>query len=156
MTKYKVWIIAESIRSAYNVGALLRTADGTGMSGLIMTGYTPDGDHPKVHKTSLNAEEYVPWIAHQSTAEVIQELKNMNIPTYALELTDIAISLYSFVPDKYPIAICLGNEVTGVSESTLSLVDGVLMLPMVGQKESLNVAEAGSITLYEFFRRTLS
>lgn len=155
LTKYKVWLIAENIRSAYNVGALLRTADGTGITGIIMAGYTPDGDHFRVHKTSLNAEQYVPWIAVPSAKEAIVELQKLSIPTFALELVPNAVSVFDYVPENYPIAICLGNEVEGVSQEVLKTVNKVLMIPMEGQKESLNVAEAGSITMYEFFRKTI-
>jgi len=151
----KVWIMCENIRSAYNVGAILRTADGTGQTGLLMAGYTPLPDHPKVKKTSLGAEKTVPWI--QLEKDYISQLSQIEpqIPLYSLEITSQAASVFDYEWTGEPIIIVVGNEVEGVTSELLQLSNKHLYIPMQGKKQSLNVAEATSICMYEFLRKSL-
>lgn len=154
----KLCLILHDIRSAYNVGAIFRTADGSGVSKIYLTGYTPkpaESDKDKktqadkmIEKTALGAEKNVPWEKYESLEEVINVLKKENFFIAALEKTDDAIDLKKF-KKQFPIALILGNEVEGVSSETLKKCDAVISIPMRGKKESLNVSVAAGIAMYE-------
>lgn len=156
ITKYpevKVWVLAENIRSAYNIGAILRTADGTGQTGLICAGYTPSPLHPKVQKTSLGAERTVPWLHLNDTyIDVLTENKDLP-PLFALEIIKDAQNIFTLEWNKQVLMLAIGNEVEGISPQLLNISSSKLYIPMMGTKQSLNVAEATSISLYEFFRK---
>lgn len=154
----KLWILVENVRSAYNVGAMFRTADGTGQTGLILVGYTPDATNPKVPKTSLGAEKTVKYVSWHETEklsviEIVSQIKNLGITVAGLELSVKATDLYEYVPSNYPLVLCVGNEVEGLSVELMQQVDLFIQIPMNGAKQSLNVAEAASIAMYEFFRK---
>jgi 23S rRNA (guanosine2251-2'-O)-methyltransferase len=146
-------IILHNIRSHYNVGAIMRTADAAGVSRIYLCGYTPTptdrfGRAVKaLHKTALGAEMSVPWIGMSSTQEAIEECRREGYVVVAVEQSKQAISLKDFfVPNK--VAYVFGSEVEGVAEDIVAACDVVLYIPMSGQKESLNVSVAAGIVLY--------
>lgn len=151
-SRIKLWIIAENIRSAYNIGAMFRTADGTGIAGILLLGYSPDPKNPKVAKTSLGAEKNVPWIRIEySDLEKIMKDGNMHL----LETGIGGESLYS-ANIELPMYVVVGNEVEGISSNLIKAINSKVFIPMNGTKESLNVAEATSILMYEIYRRSLT
>lgn len=149
----KMWLVAENIRSAYNIGAMFRTADGTGQTGIILTGYSPTPENPKVVKTSLGAERSVPWLHFQTSVEAIKAFQAEGVLCVGLEIVAKAKSIYEYIPEKYPIAVFVGNEVEGVLPETIAELESFIFIPMQGKKQSLNVAEAASIAMYEFYRK---
>ncbi|MDR0650954.1 MAG: TrmH family RNA methyltransferase [Candidatus Peribacteria bacterium] len=145
-------IILENVRSAYNVGNILRTADALGRK-VWITGYTPSPvDHPKVRKTSLGAEEYVALQQFDFTTQAITQAKREGMQVIAAEITKNAVSLASFQPHLQDIAVVFGNEVEGVLEQTLAEVDEVVAIPMQGVKESLNIGQSAAIFMRELGR----
>lgn len=148
----RLFVIACNIRSAYNVGAILRTADGAGNTAVVVTGYTPSPIHPKVEKTALGASATVPWC--QSTLEQLLSIKN--VLHVGLELSPRSVSLFEWKPPDMPIFLYIGNEVTGLDAELLVSLPILVQLPMNGAKNSLNVAEATSISIYELLRKRLS
>ena len=156
--KKNFYLILHNIRSAYNVGAIFRTADGAGVDKIYLTGYTPtppDGTEiyttkpeRKIIKTSLGAIEYVPWDRYEKVEDLIKKLKNEAIEIVALEQGDGSVDYKKFKTDK-SIALVLGNEPVGIDEQTLSLCDTMIDIPMRGQKNSLNVSVAAGIAIYE-------
>lgn len=148
----QLYVIACNIRSAYNVGAILRTADGAGNTAVITTGYTPSPIHPKVDKTALGAAATVPWCE----AQLEHLLAIKNVIHVGLELSPRAISLFEWEPPKMPIFLYIGNEVTGLDAELLMALPVLVQLPMNGAKNSLNVAEATSISIYELLRKRLA
>jgi tRNA G18 (ribose-2'-O)-methylase SpoU len=146
-------IILENIRSAYNVGAIFRTADASGVDKIYLVGYTPaptdrfGRTQSEIKKTSLGASEYIEWEQVGSITQVIDRLKETDFQVVAIEINNNSQSLIDFVPqDK--VAYILGNEVEGVSDEALSLADQVRHLPMLGKKESLNVSVTAGIVMY--------
>lgn len=139
-------IVLENIRSAYNVGNVIRTADALGRE-VRICGYTPSPlDHPKVKKTSLWAEESIPIMQFDYSSDAINYAKNHNIKIIAAEITPEAESLITFseIPTD-DIAIIFGNEVEGVLPQTLSSVDTVVYIPMQWVKESMNIGQSTAI-----------
>ena len=139
-------IILENIRSAYNVGNVIRTADALGRE-VRITGYTPSPlDHPKVKKTSLGAEDSVALKQFDYTSDAITYAKEQKIGVIAAEITPDAIDLQSFSENnRTDIAIVFGNEVEGVLPETLKAVDQVVFIPMQWVKESLNIGQSTAI-----------
>ncbi|MCA9358616.1 TrmH family RNA methyltransferase [Candidatus Kaiserbacteria bacterium] len=147
------YLILENIRSAYNVGAIFRTADGAGVEKIFLVGYTPDPidrfgrTQAEIKKTSLGASEEIEWEHRDDSQSLIDELKKEGFVTVAVELGKDSISLADFtLPEK--VAYIMGNEVKGVEESTLQQVDKKVEIPMKGKKESLNVSVAAGIIMY--------
>jgi len=152
-----VTLVLDNLRSASNVGALLRSSDACGIQSGIPIGITPSPTsigREAVLKASLGAEEFVDTSKRFDRLEdAAKSLKADNFKVYALETHESAKSIYDAdlnFDDK--TAIIVGNEVTGISEKFLndkSLCDGVIEVPMFGLKNSLNVAVAGSIVMSE-------
>jgi tRNA G18 (ribose-2'-O)-methylase SpoU len=147
------YLILEDIRSAYNVGAMFRTADGAGVTKVFLIGYTPapldrfGRVQAEIEKTSLGASQVIPWEQVATTNEVIERLQSEGVIIVAVEQTPTSISLKDFVVPPH-VAYIVGNEVTGVSGEALTLADAIVELPMLGQKESLNVSVTAGIVLY--------
>lgn len=139
-------IILENIRSAYNVGNVIRTADALGRE-VRITGYTPSPlDHPKVKKTSLWAENTVNVMQFDYSSDAITYARSLNISIISAEITDDATDLASFSQNHtWDIAIIFGNEVEGVLPETLKAVDQVVYIPMQWTKESLNIWQSTAI-----------
>lgn len=143
-------IILENIRSAYNVGNCIRTADALGWE-VRLTGYSPSPmENPKVRKTSLGAEDHVQLRQFNYSEDAIEEAKKLWIPVIAAEITPEATSLASYKRAKeQSLAIIFGNEVEGVLPQTLKAVDEVVFIPMQGIKESLNIGQSSAIMMRE-------
>ena len=141
------------------MGAIFRSADGAGVSKVFLSGYTPapidrfGRVQAEIQKTSLGASESVPWENVSSLEESIHILQREGVTVVALEQSSRSLSLSDFVAPN-DVAYIVGNEVTGVPEEALALVDTIVDIPMLGQKESLNVSVAAGIVLYHDIIRT--
>lgn len=151
----KIFAILHNIRSCYNVGAIFRTADAILIEKIYLTGYTPTPikNPEKIKKTALGAENFVNWEYQKNISRVIKKLKKEKIKVIALETEESAIPYFKFKP-KFPLAILVGNEFRGIDKRILKKADFILKIPMLGKKESLNVAVAFSILAYylRFFK----
>lgn len=151
---YRNIVILENIRSAYNVGNVIRTADSLWWEVWIVW-YTPSPiDNPKVCKTSLGAENTV-WLKQfDFTPDAIKEAREMWLEIIAAELTENSVSLWDYVckSEKW-IAVIFWNEVEGVLDSTLKEMDAVVEIPMQWIKESMNVGQSTAIFMRELRRK---
>ena len=147
MEKSKFILVLPNIRSGHNVGAIFRTADGAGVDKLYITGYTPCPPHVQIDKVSLGAEKWMPWEYRKQTGMLLKELHKMGYNIVALEQTKTSQNIFNWSP-KFPIALVLGNEKTGVSKSLLKYCDELVEIPMLGKKKSLNVSVAAGIAMY--------
>ena len=143
-------VVLENIRSAYNVGNVIRTADSLWWE-VRITWYTPSPlDNPKVKKTSLWAEENVGLRQFDYTEDVIAECKNLNIHYISAEITPDATSLSDFSKEfSWDIAIVFWNEVEWVLPQTLAAVEKVVYIPMQWVKESMNIWQSTAIFMWE-------
>ncbi len=162
----KLFLILENIRSLFNVGALFRTADGVGVSKIFLVGYSGVESnpktketqlHPHLHKTDMGTTKLVPWQHFHSIQEVIDALRSQEkeITIASLEQNPQSHNLLTYSPTSPALALILGNEIMGVSPSALQLSDVILEIPQWGKHNSLNVAVAGSIALYQLLRNSL-
>lgn len=143
-------VLLDNIRSAWNVGSMLRTCDGAGVRFVHLCGVSATPDHPKVPKTALGAEKSLPWRFHPDGVEAVREMKSRGLRVWALEGGERAESLFDLSEELPgdPLVLVAGNELTGVDPGILALCDRVVCLPMQGIKGSLNVAVAFGIAVY--------
>ncbi|VAW43336.1 hypothetical protein MNBD_CHLOROFLEXI01-3015 [hydrothermal vent metagenome] len=146
-------LLLDNIRSLYNVGAIMRTADGAGVSHLHVGGITALPTHPKLAKTALGAEKALPWTQHRNGVHAVTQLKAAGYEIWALEGAAGAKNLFEadlgVGENGRSILLVIGNEKTGVDPDILRLADRIFALPMIGIKESLNVAVAFGIAIYQ-------
>jgi len=154
--KTPVIAVLDNIRSMHNVGSVFRTADAFLIEAIVLCGYTPQPPHRDINKTALGATESVDWMYFSKTVEAVEELKSKGYKVYAIEQTEGSVSLEKFSVDQHQkIAVVFGNEVEGVNDEVLKLVDGSIEIPQLGMKHSLNISVAAGIVLWELVRTTL-
>ncbi|MFC1617818.1 RNA methyltransferase, partial [Patescibacteria group bacterium] len=148
------YVILENIRSLYNVGSAFRTSDGCNIRRLFLTGFSGYPPRKEITKTAIGAEENIDWEHFKTTAEAIEKLRQEvpGIQIIAVEQTKNSV-LYTDFKCNFPVALIFGNEIMGVSQEAIKASDAVLHIPMLGGKESLNVATAYGIVLYEVLRQ---
>jgi tRNA G18 (ribose-2'-O)-methylase SpoU len=150
---FPLYLILYNIRSTYNVGAILRTADGAGVARVYCTGYTPTpldrfGRKRKdIAKVALGAEDTMPWDYVEEVRVCIRELKEKGVQVVAVEQHAQSVP-YSTFAVKKPTAFVVGEEVHGIPSEILAECDVIVEIPMWGNKESLNVSVATGIVLY--------
>lgn len=146
-------LILHDIRSAQNVGSLFRTADAAGITKIYLSSIcaTPIDRFGRsvgaITKTALGAELTVPWEVYPDIAALITKLQQEQVCVIAIEQSPHAID-YKSVTLQPSVAFILGNEIEGISQEILDIVDIVAVIPMHGKKESLNVSVAGGIALF--------
>lgn len=148
--------VMENVRSAYNVGSLFRTADAFLLQSIYLCGYTAYPPHKEIKKTALGAEETVAWKHFKNTGEAVDDIRSQGFKVYAVEQAVDSWKLGQFAVDDEKIAVIFGNEVSGVEQSTIALCDGVMEIPQLGTKHSLNVATAAGVVLWELIRTRIS
>ena len=171
--------ILENIRSLYNVGSIFRTSDGARLEAVYTVGYTPHPPRPEIEKTALGATRTVPSSHFETIKQAIAEIRTPigrmefgsstrvegarvegAIPgtpprpykIAALEISSESRSVFSLHSLDFPLALIIGNEITGVSDEAIALCDFTLEIPMLGAKHSLNVAVAFGIAAFECVR----
>jgi tRNA G18 (ribose-2'-O)-methylase SpoU len=169
----KTIVVVHNIRSLYNVGSILRTAEGFGVQKVIFTGITPCDKNPTylphikekikdaIHKTALGAEEMVPTEYNGNVREILETLKNDKYKIIGLENNikdrrlkklnspELQSALGRAATFGNKTVLLLGEEVTGIQEDLYDLIDVFLEIPMKGRKESFNVSVATGIALYK-------
>lgn len=153
MNARKIVVILDNLRSRENVGSIFRTADAAGVVKIYLCGITPQPPHEKISKTALGAEEVVPWEYYKQTWRLIDKLKKEGYRIIALEKAPSARNLFNMKKSSKSVGLVVGNEVSGLSTDILTRSHAAVSIPMRGQKESLNVAVAFGIAVYEFFKR---
>ncbi|MDO8620090.1 MAG: TrmH family RNA methyltransferase [bacterium] len=152
--KKDILLILHNIRSVHNVGSIFRTADGAGVEKLYLVGHTPTpidrfGRARKdLAKVALGAEVSVSWEYHKTISPLIRKLRKEGVGVVAVEQDERSVNYKTFKTKK-PVALILGNEVTGIPKKVLALCDAIVEIPMRGKKESLNVSVVAGIVLFE-------
>jgi tRNA G18 (ribose-2'-O)-methylase SpoU len=147
----RLTVLLDNVRSAWNVGSILRSADGFGFTHAYLCGITPAADREAVTKTSLGAENSVPWTYHKDAVGLVEGLKAEGWKVYALEEDERALDikdLQNTISADDPELLIVGNEVTGVDPELLDLCDQIFYIPMRGEKRSLNVTIAFGVAAF--------
>lgn len=154
-------VVLDNLRSAHNVGTILRTAEGLGWRTVYLCGTTPAPPLPgdprppyaqdraarEIAKTALGAETHLRLRYAADTADALGALRTAGYRIVALEQAPGAVSLEECPPDTLT-ALVVGNEVTGIAAGILGRCNMVTQIPMLGHKESFNVAVAAGIAMY--------
>lgn len=152
LPRHPIYIILDNLRSAFNVGVIFRLADAVRAQELLLCGYTAHPPHRKLAHTALGTTESVPWRWFQSTVDAVMELKKDRVQIVALETVTGTPPFHRFTC-RFPVGIVLGNEALGVSHDVLKQCNKIVNIPVFGYKNSLNVATAAAVVLYELLRQ---
>jgi len=149
VNKLPVTVVLNSIRSSYNVGSIFRTSDGAMIEKLYLCGYTPHPPKKEVLKTALGSQDSVTWEFEEDPIKVVKELKQKGYIICALEQTDSHLSYAELKKSNLPLCLIVGNEISGVTQELIDLCDVSIEIPQFGIKQSLNVAVAYGIAIFE-------
>ena len=162
----KLWLVLDNIRSTYNVGAILRTAEGLGVDKVILSGYTPrvhdvnllphlrDKLDREIHKTALGAEDMLEINSSGDIISDISKWREQGWQIVGLENNIEHVPIYALNDPKLKeklaekTVLILGEEVNGIDYSLHDIIDLFIEIPMKGQKESFNVSVAAGIAMY--------
>src|SRR5690625_104073 len=145
------FLLLDELEDPHNLGSILRTADATGVHGVIIPKNRAVGLTSVVAKTSAGAIEYVPVARVTNMAQTIEELKSRHVWVVGTEME--ASEDYRELEGDLAIALVIGNEGKGISRLVLEKCDWTVKLPMKGQVSSLNASVASSILMYEVYRK---
>ncbi len=153
LDKYPVTVVLDNLRSGVNVGSFFRTADGFALEQIYLCGYTPTPPHQEIFKTAIGATKAMKWTHYADVTVAIRRLKDQNYRCIGIEQTNVSIPLDEVVVPESPVAVVFGNEVNGLTEEVLPLLDEIWEIPQFGTKHSLNVSVCGGIVLWEIIRQ---
>ena len=146
-----LWLILEGIQDPGNLGTMIRTGEGAGISGIIMDRNTADFYSPKTVRSTMGAVFRVPFFYTENLAGTVREIKKTGITTYAAHLD--GKKMYHEIDYADRTAFLIGNEGNGLSDELTSLADIKLRIPMQGRVESLNAAISAALLMYRYMTR---
>jgi len=147
-------LVLDDVRSLHNIGSVFRTADAFLVEKIYLCGITATPPNKEIHKTALGATETVTWEYSESILPTLTLLQQEGIITMAVEQVENAVFLQDFNPvagQKY--ALVFGNEVKGVSQEAVALCQGVIEIPQLGTKHSLNISVSAGIVVWDVFQK---
>lgn len=154
--KLPLVVVLDNIRSQHNTGSVFRTADAFRVDGILLCGITATPPNREIQKTALGATESVRWEYHDSTAELVKELKSKGYIIIAAEQAVGSIMPEEFVPvSGMKYALIFGNEVMGVEDEVMDLCDFCIEIPQFGTKHSLNVSVSAGILIWEVYKKLI-
>jgi 23S rRNA (guanosine2251-2'-O)-methyltransferase len=152
--KTPIVLVLDNIRSGLNVGSAFRTADAFALEKIYLCGITAQPPHREILKTAIGATEAMDWAYHTSTTELILQLKKEGIKVVAVEQADQSTMLQDFqIGPNEKIALVFGNEVKGVSDEVMAIVDECIEVPQFGTKHSLNISVCAGVVVWDLFRK---
>jgi 23S rRNA (guanosine2251-2'-O)-methyltransferase len=153
-SKTPIIIVLDNVRSLNNVGSVFRTADAFLVEAVYLCGITGTPPHKDIQKTALGSTETVAWKHYKTALDAVAELKQIGYKVYSVEQAKSAIMLNNFTPSKHQkLAIVFGNEVKGVQQEVIDESTGVIEIPQLGTKHSLNIAVSVGIVAWDLFRK---
>lgn len=144
-------LLLESIQDPGNLGTMVRTGEGAGISGIIMNATTVDVFNPKVIRATMGSIFRIPFVTAEDFPGTLRELKRRGVRLFAAHLEGAC----SYEEPDYTggTGFLIGNEGNGLSEEIASMADSRIRIPMAGQVESLNAAIAATLLMYEAARQ---
>ena len=152
--KTPIIIVLDDIRSLHNIGSVFRTADAFLIEKIYLCGITATPPNKEIHKTALGATDTVAWEYEKSCLDVVKKLNQENIKTYAIEQVENSIMLNDFsIESNEKYALVFGNEVFGVNQEVINSCQGVIEIPQLGTKHSLNISVSAGIVVWDLFQK---
>ena len=146
-----LFVVLENLQDPGNLGTIMRTGEGAGITGVIMSDQTVDIFNPKTIRATMGSIYRVPFLYVNNLAETLQFLHENGVHTYAAHLK--GETYYDTFCFKEPTAFLIGNEGNGLQKATADMAESYLKIPMEGQLESLNAAVATALLMYEAHRQ---
>lgn len=154
LQKLPVVVVLDNIRSLNNIGSVFRTSDAFRVQKIFLCGITACPPHKDIHKTALGATESVDWEYVETTASIVQRLKNEGYTIASIEQAERKTELQDVVVKNNPKwALVFGNEVFGVQQEIIDQSDVVIEIPQEGTKHSLNISVSAGVVLWEFYKQ---
>lgn len=155
--KTPIIIILDDVRSLHNIGSVFRTSDAFLIEKIYLCGITATPPNKEIHKTALGATETVAWEYQKEVLTVIDQLKAEEISVFAIEQVENSVMLNDFEIEKgKKYALVFGNEVKGVSQQAIEKCDGVIEIPQLGTKHSLNISVSAGIVVWDIFKKLIA
>lgn len=151
--KIPVVVVADNIRSAMNIGSIFRTADAFAVERVILCGISAIPPNREITKTAIGATESVQWHYESDIVTAVMNLENEGYYIAGVEQTDGSVSLEDTVFPNRKIAVVFGNEVEGISDAILPLMNVCIEIPQFGTKHSLNVSVCAGIVMWELMKK---
>ncbi len=152
--KIPLVLVLDNVRSALNVGSAFRTADAFAIEKICLCGITAKPPHREILKTALGATDSITWEYIADTESAAMSLRKENYQVLAVEQAEGSQKLQDFKVQKgVKYAIVFGNEVKGVSDEVMQLVDNCIEIPQFGTKHSLNVSVSIGIVIWDIFNK---
>lgn len=152
--KLPVVVVLDNVRSMHNVGSVFRTGDGFAVEKIALCGITANPPHREIEKTALGATLSVDWVHYEETVTAVKALREKGYIIIAIEQAKNSTMLNTFKPDpKQKYALVFGNEVDGVSEEVMAIIDECIEIPQFGTKHSFNIVISAGIVLWDFFAK---
>jgi tRNA G18 (ribose-2'-O)-methylase SpoU len=147
-------LVLDNVRSALNVGSAFRTADSFALEKIYLCGITAQPPHREILKTAIGATDSVKWKYFENTSAAIDDLRKSDFQIIGVEQTNKSTLLQNFTlkPDE-KIALIFGNEVSGISDEIIPLLDDCIEVPQYGTKHSLNISVCIGVVVWELFRK---
>lgn len=154
--KTPIIIVLDDIRSLHNIGSVFRTSDAFLIEKIYLCGITATPPNKEIHKTALGATDTVGWEYQKEVLTVINQLKTDNISVFAIEQVENSVMLNDFEVKKgKKYALIFGNEVKGVSQQAIEKCDGVIEIPQLGTKHSLNISVSAGIVVWDLYKKLI-
>ncbi|NLL78735.1 MAG: RNA methyltransferase [Clostridiales bacterium] len=147
----QLWVLLEDLQDPGNLGTIMRTGEGAGITGVILTKESVDLYNPKTIRATMGSIYRVPFLYVDSIEQAVQKLQGEGVLVYAAHLEESRD--YDTFDFTKKTAFLIGNEGNGLKRKTADLADAYLKIPMLGRVESLNAAVATSILMYEASRQ---
>ena len=152
--KLPVVVILDNVRSMHNIGSIFRTSDGFAIENIYLCGITAHPPHREIEKTALGATNSIEWSYYENTCDAINDLKTLGYKIIAIEQAENSTMLNDHIPDKTEkYALIFGNEVNGVSDEAMKMIDLCIEIPQFGTKHSFNIVVSAGIVLWDFFAK---
>ncbi|TFF30341.1 RNA methyltransferase [Mucilaginibacter psychrotolerans] len=155
--KLPVVVVLDNVRSMHNIGSIFRTSDALAATAVYLCGITAQPPHREIEKTALGATQSVAWEYFEDTLQAIAKLRAEGYKIVAIEQAENSTMLTEFLPlagEKY--ALIFGNEVNGVSDEAMQLIDTCIEIPQFGTKHSFNIVVSAGIVLWDFYSKIVS
>ncbi|MEZ5044336.1 MAG: RNA methyltransferase [Saprospiraceae bacterium] len=147
-------LVLDNVRSALNVGSAFRTADAFALEKLVLCGITATPPHREILKTAIGATDSMEWVHETDTVEAVTKLRSQGYQILAIEQAEGSVLLPDFQLDKSKkYALVFGNEVNGVGEEVMKIIDQCLEVPQFGTKHSLNISVCIGVVVWDIFKR---
>lgn len=152
--KLPVVVVLDNVRSMNNIGSIFRTSDGFAIEHVVLCGITAQPPHREIEKTALGATQSISWTYFDTVKTALQKLREEGYQIIAVEQAENSISLNHFQPkNNQKYALIFGNEVNGVSDEAMEMIDACIEIPQFGTKHSFNIVVSAGIVLWDFFAK---